>query len=147
MKGRMILDGGSLGDSIRMYSKVQNLSFKRMKGRFKPFSLGKKEQTFENILTRDISDVIKKVTFDSINVQIVGRTSIDLPVRLKDFEVVGSFRSGVPSINLHFSGAATFDTVIAANATTTFNFNNYNTDINQFLARSPDSIKIISEVI
>lgn len=147
IKGKMILAGGSPGDSIKIYSDVQDLRFKRMKGRFKPLSLGKKEQTFENLLASDISDIIKKVTFDSINVKIVGKTSIDLPIRLNDFEVVGSFKSGAPSINLHFSSATSFDTVIAANATTTLNFNNVNTDINTFLAKSPDSIKIISEII
>lgn len=147
IKGKMILAGGAPGDSIKIYSDVQDLRFKRMKGRFKPLSLGKKEQTFENLLASDISDVIQKITFDSINVKIVGKTSIDLPIRLNKFEVVGSFRSGAPSINLHFGSATSLDTVIAANATTTLNFNNVNTDINTFLAKSPDSIKIISEII
>ncbi len=147
IKGKMILAGGALGDSIKIFSDVQDLRFKRMKGRFKPLSLGKKEQTFENLLASDISDIIQKVTFDSINVKIVGKTSIDLPIRLNKFEVVGIFKSGAPKINLKFGSATTFDTVIAANATTTLNLNNVNTDINSFLAKSPDSIKIISEII
>ncbi|MBM4176926.1 MAG: hypothetical protein FJ213_12260 [Ignavibacteria bacterium] len=147
IKGKLILAGGSPGDSIKIFSDVQNLRFKRMKGRFKPLSLGKKEQTFENLLASDISDVIQKITFDSINVKIVGKTSIDLPIRLNKFEVAGIFKSGAPKINLRFGSATAFDTVIAANATTTLNFNNVNTDINSFLAKSPDSIKIISEII
>jgi hypothetical protein len=147
LKGKIFLQGGSFGDSVRVFSHVQDIKFKRIKGRFKPFTLGVKEQTFKNSLSSDISEFISKVTFDSINVKLNAYTTIDFPINLKRLEVFGIFNSGRPPIPLYFGSNSSLDTTIQRNSSILLEFNNLNSNINQFLSQVPDSIKISSELI
>jgi hypothetical protein len=147
LKGKIFLQGGTFGDSVRVYSHVQDIKFNRIKGRFKPFSLGVKDQTLKNALSSDISEFISKVTFDSIRVKMVGMTTLNFPVRLTDFRVKGIFSSGKPPISLKFGNRDYLDTTIFSNGQIVLNFDNTNTNINTFLSAVPDSININSVMI
>ncbi len=147
LRGKIFLQGGSFGDSVRVYSHVQDIRFKRIRGKFKPFELGGKEQTMRNLLSSDISEFINKVTFDSISVRMNSFTTIDFPVRLKQFRVKGIFNSGKTPISLMFGDKDYLDTLIQKNSNVSLNFTNVNTNINQFLSQIPDSIKVSSSLL
>ncbi len=147
LKGKIYLQGGSFGDSVRIYSHVQNIKFKRIKGKFQPLSLGFKEQTLKNSLSSDISEFISKVTFDSINVKMKASTTIDFNIRLKQFKVMGIFNSGNQPITLKFGNSYSLDTLVSSNNLVDLQFNNTNSNINYFLSQIPDSIRISSELI
>lgn len=147
LRGKIYLQGGSFGDSIRVFSHVENLRFSRVKGRFKPFELGVKDQTFKNSLSSDISEFISKVQFDSISVKIRAFTTIDFPIKLKRFQVFGIFNSGNTTIPLQFGINDYIDTTIQSNSEINLNLNNLNTNINEFLSKIPDSIKVTSQLI
>lgn len=147
LRGKIYLQGGSFGDSIRVYSHVENLKFSRVKGKFKPFELGVKDQTFKNSLSSDISEFISKVRFDSISVKIRALTTIDFPIKLKNFQVFGIFNSGRTPIPLRFGLDDYIDTTIQSNDEINLNLNNLNTNINEFLSQIPDSIKITAQLI
>lgn len=147
LKGKIFVQGGTFGDSIRVYSHVQDIRFNRMKGRFKPLSFGVKEQTMQNVLSSDISEFITKVTFDSIRVKMIGSTTIDFPIRLQEFRVKGLFNSGRPPIFLTFGNKNYLDTTILSNGQINLNFDNTNSNINSFLSAIPDSISISSSMV
>lgn len=147
LRGKIYLQGGSFGDSVRVFTHVENLKFSRIKGRFKPFELGVKDQTFKNSLSSDISDFISKVQFDSINVKINAFTTIDFPIKLKKFQVFGIFKSGRTPIPLQFGLEDYIDTTIQSNTEISLNLNNLNTNINEFLSQIPDSIKVTAQII
>jgi len=147
LKGKIILQGGNFSDSVRVYTHVQDIKFKKIKGRFKPFELGVKEQTFKNYLSSDISEFISKVVFDSISVRMYAFTTIDFPIRLKNFRVKGLFNSGKPPIGLMFGNRDYLDTTIQKNSQVDFRFTNLNTNINQFLSQIPDSIQISASLL
>lgn len=147
LKGKILLQGGSFGDSVRVYSHVQDIRFKRIKGRFKPFELGVKNQTFRNALSSDISEFISKVTFDSISVRLNAFTTIDFPIKLNRFKVTGLFNSGKPPIKLIFGNKDYLDTTVLNNGSINLYFTNLNTNINQFLSQTPDSIQISSSLL
>ncbi len=147
LKGKILLQGGSFGDSVRVYSHVQDIKFKRIKGRFKPFELGVKNQTFKNALSSDISEFISKVTFDSISVRMNAYTTIDFPIRLNQFKVTGLFNSGRPPIKLIFGNKDYLDTTVLNNGSINLHFTNLNTNVNQFLSSTPDSIQISSSLL
>lgn len=147
LKGKIFVQGGTLGDSVRVYSHVQDIKFSRIKGKFKPFSLGVKDQTLKNALSSDISEFISKVTFDSIRVKMVGLTTLNFPIRLSQFRVNGIFNDGRPPFPLTFGNKDNLDTTILSNGQIILNFDNTNTNINNFLSAVPDSININSIVI
>ncbi len=147
LRGIIFVQGGSFGDSVRVFTEVNDLRFKRIRGRFKPLNMGDKEQTLYNSLSSDISEFIQKVTFDSISVRLNAFTSIDFPIRLNYFQVKGKFNSGREPINLRFGDNDYIDTTILSNGLITLNFNNLNTNINEFLSHLPDSLTIKSNII
>jgi len=147
LKGKIFVQGGTFGDSVRVYSHVQDIKFNRIKGRFKPFSLGVKDQTLKNVLSSDISEFISKVTFDSIRVKMIGLTTLNFPIKLSQFRVKGIFNDGRPPISLTFGNKDNLDTTIFSNGQIVLNFDNTNTNINRFLSAVPDSININSIVI
>lgn len=147
LNGKIVVQGGSLGDSIRVYSHVQDIKFKRLKGKFKPFELGYKEQTLKNLLSGDISEFISKVTFDSISVKMKAFTTIDFPIRLSQFRVKGLFNSGKTPIKLMFGNKDYLDTTIQKNSLVNLNFNNLNSNINYFLSQIPDSLQVGTNLI
>lgn len=147
LRGKIYLQGGTIGDSVRVYSHVQDIKFNRIKGRFKPFSLGVKDQTLKNALSSDISEFISRVTFDSIRVKMTGLTTLNFPIRLTQFRVRGIFNSGRPPISLVINNKDYIDTTILSNGQIVLNFDNTNSNINTFLSAVPDSININSNLI
>jgi hypothetical protein len=147
IKTIIAIQNGFIGDSIGVFSKVEDLQLSRVSGKFKPFNLGVKQQTLENALSRDISEFVQNVTFDSVLVTLKGLTSVNFPVKLKNFSVKGIFKDGRPPINLMFGNRISIDTIIGRNSTTTLKFDNTNSNINYFLSQVPDSIRVISEMI
>lgn len=147
LRGKIFVQGGTFGDSVRVYSYVQDIKFSRIKGRFKPFSLGVKGQTLKNALSSDISEFVSKVTFDSIRVKIIGITTLNFPIRLNQFRVRGIFNTGRPPISLIFGNKDYLDTTILSNGQISLNFDNTNTNINTFLSAVPDSINISSVMV
>ncbi|MCX8057412.1 MAG: hypothetical protein N3F03_07390 [Ignavibacteria bacterium] len=147
LRGKIYLQGGTFGDSVRVLTNVSDIKFRRIKGRFKPFELGVKQQTIKNLLSEDISEFIHRVTFDSISVRMNSFTTIDLPIRLKQFRVRGIFKSGRAPITLMFGDKDYLDTMIQKNSNVSLNFSNVNTNINQFLSQIPDSINISTTLI
>lgn len=141
------VQNGTFGDSVGVLSKVEDLKLSRMKGKFKPFNLGLKSQILENALSRDISEFIQNVTFDSVLVLIKGSTSVKFPVKLKNFSIKGIFKDGRTPINLMFGNRTSIDTILPKNGSNTLKFDNTNSNINFFLSKVPDSIKITSEMI
>ncbi|MGB9663815.1 MAG: hypothetical protein ACPL25_02685 [Ignavibacteria bacterium] len=147
LRGKIYLQGGTFGDSVRVYSHVQDIKFNRIKGRFKPFSLGVKDQTLKNALSSDISEFISKVTFDSIRVRMSALTTLNFPIQLTQFRVKGIFNSGRQPILLIFGNRDYIDTTIFSNGQIVLNFDNTNSNINTFLSAIPDSININSLLI
>ncbi len=147
VKNIIAIQNGFLGDSIGVFSQVEDLELNRMEGKFKPFNVGVKEQTLENALSRDIKEFIQNVDFDSVLVTLKGFSSVNFPVRLKNFSVKGIFNNGSPPVILHFGNRTSIDTVVPRNGSIVLNFDNKNSTIGNFLSKAPDSIRIFSEMI
>lgn len=141
------VEGGMIGDSVNLAAQIEGLRFKRIKGLFKPLSFGIKDQTFANALSRDISELIEKVTFDSIKVILRSYSTVDIPIAIKGFRILGLFNSGKPPIYLRLGDNNFIDTTIQSNIQIVMNFDNTNSNINEFLSKIPDSIKIFAEII
>lgn len=141
------VEGGTIGDSVNLAAQVEGLRFNRIKGLFKPLSFGVKDQTFANALSRDISEFIEKVTFDSIKVALKAYSTVNIPIALKEFKIFGLFNSGETPINLRLGDKNFIDTIIQSNVQIVMNFDNTNSNINEFLSKIPDSIKILAEII
>jgi hypothetical protein len=147
VKNIIAIQNGFIGDSIGVFSKVEDLELNRMEGKFKPFNIGLKEQTLENALSKDISEFIQNVEFDSVLVTLKGFSSVNFPVKLKNFSVKGIFKDGKPPVILQFGNRTSIDTVVPKNGSVVLNFDNTNSTIGNFLSKAPDSIRIFSEMI
>ncbi|MBM4176924.1 MAG: hypothetical protein FJ213_12250 [Ignavibacteria bacterium] len=148
VRGSASLAAAASGDNMGLRIEVKDLKFKNYAGRFAPISLGSKTETTENALGADLKDLIKAVSFDSVSIMINAFTTFKgFSVALKNVSVTGTYKNGSPSVNLLFNGKTIFDTVFSPGTVNKFTFNNHNTSINDFLSKTPDSIKLSAGLI
>ncbi|MBU2444491.1 MAG: hypothetical protein KJ666_02805 [Bacteroidetes bacterium] len=148
VRGSANLAGSATGDNMGLRIEVKDLKFKNFSGRFAPIFLGSKTETTENALGADIKDLIKAVSFDSVSIMINAFTTFKgFSVGLKNVSVSGVYKNGSPSINLLFNGKSVFDTVFSPGVLNKFIFTNHNTTINDFLNKTPDSIKFSADLV
>lgn len=137
-----------IGQNLEVNLKVKDLKIEFFKGQVKPFYLGKRTQIVENALSGDLKDFISSVSFDSVSLKLETFTSFEgFDVALRKFQVIGTYRNGGSPIYLRFNGQNLLDTLIPAGTTSVLILTNSNTNINEFLNLTPDSIKILGELV
>lgn len=143
IKGRVSSSVIGIGQNLEVKFQIENLRFRSFSGRVKPFNLGSKFQAIQNSLSGDLKDFVKAVTFGQAFLTISTSTTIrGFDVLLKNFQVIGKFKNGSPPIYLLFDGVNYKDFLIPADQTVTEVLSTINTNINQFIKSTPDSIEV-----
>jgi len=137
-----------LGQTVEIDFKVKDLKFEFFSGRVKPFDLGSRSQKLTNALSGDLKDFIKAVTFNRASLTLTTSTTFKgYDVLLKDLQIVGTYKDGSPPIYLLFNGSNRKDILIPAGATKKDTFSTLNTNINQFIKATPDSIEVKAKIV
>lgn len=137
-----------LGQSLQLEMKVRELKYTSLAGRVKPFNLGVNRQVVKNELSGDLREFFKAVSFDSIVVTFQASNTIKgFDIALKNLQVIGRYKNATSPIYLLINNKNFLDTVLQPNSTTTFTFTNQNTNINQFINATPDSIELVSSLV
>ncbi len=137
-----------IGQNLQLFIKVKDLKYTSLAGQIKPFSLGTKRQVVENDLSGKLKEFFNAVLFDSVVVTLRTQNSIKgYDIGLKNLQLVGRYRNGNPPIYLLINGKNSLDTTILPNSTTSIKFSNQNTNINEFIKATPDSLELISTLI
>lgn len=143
------LTPGYSGDSISVNMKLQNLGFKYVKGRFKPYETDIKPKTNKLDVDNDLRDILPKINIYGAKFLFdPGFVSQNIEVRLKNFQIIGKFNN--PSISpkyLKINHRTTLDTVINLSRGK-IEFNLDDVSINEFISpQIPDSVSYKGDII
>ena len=137
-----------IGQSVEINFKLKDLKFRSFSGKVKPFDLGSRSQKLENALSGELKDFIKAVTFNEAFLTLTTSTTFrGYDVLLKDLQIVGKYKNGSPPVYLLFNGNNSKDILIPAGQSQTEVFSTINTNINQFIKATPDSIEVKAKLI
>ncbi len=137
-----------IGQNLSVNIKVKDIKFRKFAGRVRPFDLGSKSQSIENNLSGELKDFVSAVTFTNAILTLRSTTTITgYDILIKDFQIRGKFKNGTSPIYLQFNGNNKKDLRIPAGSSITDTFSTANTNINQFIKSTPDSIEIIGKII
>lgn len=137
-----------IGQNLRVKFQIENLRFRSFHGKVKPFNIGSKRQTIENALSGELKDFVKAVTFNQAFLTLTMSTTVKgFDVLLKGFKIIGKYKDGTPSTYLLFDGNPAKDILIPAGQTKTEILSTLNTNINQFIKATPDSIEVEATII
>lgn len=148
IKGFAKIDAGYSGDSIKTKVQVNNLGFNYLKGRIKPYKDEIKPKTEPIDIDQDIKDILPKLQVYGAKLILTPNTSTrNLEVRLKDFQIVGTFKSSSQKKFLKIKNQSILDTVISFdNPSLEINIDDF--AINDFLSPvTPDSITYSGKII
>lgn len=136
------------GQTVEINFQLENLKFRSFSGRVKPFDLGSRAQQLENALSGGLKDFIKAVTFNQAFLKLTTSTTFrGFDVLLKDLQIVGRYKDGSPPVYLLFDGSNSKNILIPAGQTQTEILSTLNTNINQFIKATPDSIEVKAKLI
>lgn len=137
-----------VGQNLRVRFQIENLKFTSFHGKVKPFNIGSKKQIIENALSGDLKDFVKAVTFNQAFLTLTTSTTFrGFDVLLKGFKVIGKYKNGTAPINLLFDGNPNKDILIPAGQTRIETLSTLNTNINQFIKATPDSIEVEATIV
>jgi len=137
-----------IGQSVEINFQLKDLKFRSFSGKVKPFDLGSRAQKLANALSGDLKDFINAVTFNQAFLTLTTSTTFrGYDVLLKDLQIVGRYKNGSPPVYLQFNGNNSKDILIPAGQTQTEVFSTTNTNINQFIKATPDSIEVKAKLI
>lgn len=148
IKGYAKIDADYSGDSIKTKIEIKDLGFNYLKGKVKPYTDSIKTKTVELDLDKDIKDILPKVQVYGAKIILTPNTSTkNLEVRLKDFSIIGKFKTSAEKRFLKIGGRSILDTIISLDRP----FIEINIDdiaINEFLSpQVPDSVSYSGKVI
>jgi hypothetical protein len=148
IKGYAKIDAGYSGDSIKTKIQINNLGFNYLKGKIKPYKDDIKPKTVSIDLDQDIKDILPKIQVYGAKLVLTPNTSTrNLEVQLKDFQVIGTFKSSSQKKYLKIKGQSFLDTVISFDRPS-IEFNIDDVAINEFLSPTiPDSITYRGKII
>ncbi len=148
IKGYAKIDAGYSGDSIKTKIQINNLGFNYLKGKIKPYKDEIKPKTVSIDLDQDIKDILPKIQVYGAKLVLTPNTSTrNLEVQLKDFQVIGTFKSSSQKKYLKIKGQSILDTVISFDRPS-IEFNIDDVAINEFLSPTiPDSITYRGKII
>jgi hypothetical protein len=148
IKGYAKVDAGYSGDSISTKVEIKNLGFNYLKGKVKPYEDEIKPKTIALDVDKDAKDILPKVQVYGAKLIVTPNTTArNLKVRLKDFEIIGSFKTSSQKKNLKIKNQTVLDTTIFLDQPS-FVFNLDDVDINDFLnPQVPDSITYKGKII
>ncbi len=148
IRGYAKIDAGYSGDSIKTKVQINNLGFNYLKGRIKPYKDEIKPKTEPIDIDQDIKDILPKLQVYGAKLILTSNTSTrNLEVQLKDFQVVGKFKSSSQTNFLKIKNQSILDTVISFD-TPSIELNIDDFAINEFLSPSaPDSISYSGKII
>jgi|GEM_PF-1674040 len=136
------IDSGYSGDSIKIKLKLSDLGFNYIRGITKPYESEIKTKTFYLDFNQDVKDILPKVTVYGAKLVLTPHTQTsNLEVRLKNFQVIGLYRSGLTPKFLKIKNQTVLDTVISlSQPSIEFHLDDFH--MNEFLSPVvPDSIK------
>ncbi|MCX8057411.1 MAG: hypothetical protein N3F03_07385 [Ignavibacteria bacterium] len=141
VKGHAKMEPGYTGDSITTKVVMNDLGFNYIKGKTKPYEDSLKTKTVYLDIDEDAKEILPKVQIYGAKIIITPNTTTrNLEVELKNFEVIGSFKSTSLKKNLKIKGKPVLDTIISLDQPS-FVINIDDFDINDFLnPQVPDSI-------
>lgn len=148
IKGTVSSSVIGLGQNLEVRFQIENLRFRSFAGRVKPFDLGSKSQTVQNALSGELKDFINAVTFGQAFLTLTTSTTFrGYDVLLKGFQVIGRYKNGTSPVYLLFDGNNSKDILIPAGQTQTEVLSTLNTNINQFIKATPDSIEVKATIV
>ncbi len=137
-----------IGQNLAVNFQIKNMKFRSFAGRVKPFDLGSRKQSSENALSGELKDFIKATTFNQIALELKTLTTFTgFDVLLKDFQIIGKYKNGLSPVYLLFNGNNKYVDTIPAGSQNTIIFSTANTNVNDFLKATPDSIEIQCQVV
>lgn len=137
-----------IGQNLAVNFQIKNMKFKSFAGRVKPFDLGQRKQTSENALSGELKDFIKATTFNQVAMELRTLTTfVGYDVLLKDFQIIGKYKNGASPVYVLFNGNNKYTDTIPAGVGKKIVFSTTNTNINDFLKATPDSIEIQGRLI
>ncbi|MCX8057414.1 MAG: hypothetical protein N3F03_07400 [Ignavibacteria bacterium] len=148
IRGRVSSSIIGIGQNLEMKFQIEKMRFRSFSGRVKPFNLGYKSQTVQNDLSGQLKDFVKAVTFNQAFLTLTTSTTFKgYDVLLKNLQVVGKYKNNSPPVYLLFNGVNYKDIFIPAGQTVTEVFSTSNTNINQFIKATPDSIEVKATIV
>lgn len=148
IKGFIKTVSGYEGDSIVVNMKLDSLGFSFVKGRFKPYETEIKSKTNKLEVSDDARDILPKINVYGAKIIFTPNTNIqDLELRLKNFQVVGTFKNSTQKKYLKINNRTVLDTIISlGQSKIEFNLDDF--AINDFISPTiPDSITYSGDVI
>lgn len=137
-----------IGQNLAVNFQIKNMKFRSFAGRVKPFDLGKRKQSSENALSGELKDFIKATTFNQVQLELKTLTTFTgFDILLKDFQIIGKYKNGFSPVYLLFNGNNKYLDTIPAGSQKTIIFSTSNTNINDFLKATPDSIEIQGQLV
>lgn len=148
LKGFAKVDNGYSGDSIIIKVKMKDLGFNYLKGKIKPLEENIKSKSSYIDINKDLKDVLPKIEIYGAKIILSPQVSSNnLEIRLKDFKIIGSFKSGAPPKLLKINNSTVLDTIISLSVPK-IEFNIDDFAINEFLNPVvPDTITYSGNLI
>jgi hypothetical protein len=148
IKGYAKIDAGYSGDSIKTKVQIKNLGFNYLKGKVKPYEDEIKPKTEALDLDQEIKDILPKVQVYGAKVILTPNTTMkNLEVRLRDFQIVGTFKTSAQKKYLKIKNRSIIDTIISLDRSS-IELNIDDVAINEFFSPVvPDSISYSGKII
>lgn len=148
IKGYAKIDAGYSGDSIKTRVQIDNLGFNYLKGKVKPYKDTIKPKTEYLDIDQDVKDILPKIQIYGTKIILTPNTTTrNLEVRLKNFQVIGTFKTSSQKKYLKIKNQSVIDTIISLDQPS-IEFNIDDIAINKFLSpQVPDSISYSGEII
>ncbi|MBU2444488.1 MAG: hypothetical protein KJ666_02790 [Bacteroidetes bacterium] len=148
VKGFAKIGAGYSGDSVVVNFKLEKLAFSYLKGKIKPYKTEIKEKRSKLTDNQDVKDILPKVSVYGAKLTFKSNSTLqNVEVGLRNFQVVGIFKTGEPNKLLKIRGKTVLDTNISL-SDPVINVNIDDFAINEFLSpKVPDSISYKGDII
>ncbi len=148
VKGYANIGAGYSGDSVSLNMKLERFSFSYLKGKVKPYKTKIEQKTVENKVESEVKDILPKLNIYGAKLVLKTNSSLtNVEIGLRNFQVVGLFKSGASPKYLKIKGKSILDTNIVINPSN-IQLNIDDFAINDFLSPVvPDSITYKGDII
>lgn len=148
VKGFAKIGVGYSGDSVVVNVKLEKLAFSYLKGKIKPYKTEIKEKRSKLTDNQDVKDILPKVSVYGAKLTFKSNSILqNVEVGLRNFQVVGIFKTGEPNKFLKIRGKTVLDTNISL-SDPVINVSIDDIAINEFLSpKVPDSISYKGDIV
>lgn len=148
VKGFAKIGAGYSGDSVVVNFKLEKLAFSYLKGKIKPYKTEIKEKRSKLTDNQDAKDILPKVSIYGAKLTFKSNATLqNVEVGLRNFQVVGIFKTGEPNKFLKIRGKTVLDTNISL-SDPIINISIDDIAINEFLSpKVPDSISYKGDIV